>query len=854
MARTLILTAYPWQVAHAYQGELQVVTPSPGAAQSLSVAHLPLHSLPKTSGASEYQIEAALRHALHLHPLAAPRPALLELLSELTTLQPDHRTTLLEHQSSLAAVYAAFHSRLLEEGWRHPSDLTIEPEHQRPLLVYGFTALSTDQLKLLDVACLDGSVIVLPQANASFLASNQTAAQFLEARGWTVDVQTDRAAPGSPGEALAARFAYGEREAVLAASIRAHMARDRFDEVRQAIKAIRGCMVGDVLPSAAVVVSDPREYAGALRALAWEYDLPLHIKMQRRINESRLGAWLGEVFQTLIGDWSFERVLTLLSHPFTGGLPASVLRIAHQRRPASQAAWADLGLPRFLGGWHKEASAHEFAEQLLQHLDELNADALSEQDYDVGTTLIDLLAEAPHGGPIPLQTFAALALRALEEPLPEPEHDHPVVTVLTPEDARGARYDHVFILGLSEGGLPAPLSEPPLLDLYERRRFRAMGLPVQTARDLVHARERDFWSALAAAVTSVTLSYPMHAQNRPQSPSPYFKRLGLTPQPAALGQALNSEERLAQNLLSEEVDTAGRLSAQRALEAELNRQLGIPGAYTGLTARPRDAALHSFSATQLTRFGQCPYRWYAQHILGLQEAAGSDTELLPHERGELYHRVLELAVTGTEHSQDPRIAIQENLDRAFTRAAQELGLSRRAAWGRQAGEHLERLRQTVRDETFLPDGRHVLAAELKFDVQWHGLRVTGQIDRIDRTAEGQIVVTDYKSSSSKPRGAKDSTGRAKLDVQLPLYLEVAAQLHPEAQGVTGSYLSLTRRENRTLGKAALDPGALDPLADQLKAMTAAGHYPAEPDVEGHACTYCAYRTLCRRRDDTGEEK
>ena len=848
MARVLILTAHPWQVAHELTMERLAVTPSSGAANALNVPFLPLEALLQTTPATGAQLRAALRYALQLHPCGVPRPALLELMSEIASLKSEVRTSLLNENVSFAGLYRAFHSKLVEDGLSHPADFSAGSIRQDRLLVYGFLNLSEDQLALIDASALDGSVMVLPKGNASFFASIEAMSQFLTARGWTIDTRTETV--NGPGQALAARFAYRDTEN--APGISAYVTSDRFDEVKHTLGVIRLQKKGETLPDAAIVVPDPQEYASALRAIAWEYDLPLNFNMQRRFRETRLGAWLGELFQALNGDWSFEHLLTLLGHPIAGGLATTTLRIAHQRRPSTQAAWVDIGIPRFLSDWPREASVHDYAKQLLAHLDVLHADALSEEDFDAGAGLVDLLASTPQTDPVSLQAFTDLALQTLDEPMPESELEVLGVPVLTPSDVQGGRYEHVFILGLSEGVMPAPLTEPALLDFYERRRLRAAGFPVRTALDFVHTRERDFWATLEAASNSITLSYPSYADNRPQSPSSYFARLSLVPQPAQPGHAVSPEEILIQNLLKQAADTPEIQHVQRAVEAERSRKAGRLDVFNGVTGQPRKIDQHPFSATQLTRYGQCPYRWYAQHVLSLQEKTSSDTELLPHERGELYHRVLELAVEGAAHLPDPRASIQGNIDGAFDRATKELGLNRRTAWERQAGEHLDRLRQSVQDDAFMPAGQQVLATEQKFDLQWHGLRVTGQIDRIDRTVDGHLIITDYKSSSSKPHGAKDSEGKARLDVQLPLYLEVAAQLYPGATQVTGTYLSLTRREGRTLGQATLDPQALISLTDQVKASMSAGHFPVEPDVHLHACTYCSYRTLCRRGNDLGE--
>src|SRR5690606_32742164 len=99
-------------------------------------------------------------------------------------------------------------------------------------------------------------------------------------------------------------------------------------------------------------------------------------------------------------------------------------------------------------------------------------------------------------------------------------------------------------------------------------------------------------------------------------------------------------------------------------------------------------------------------------------------------------------------------------------------------WELHRGQHLSTLRRVVRSDSFLPDGAEVLHSERRFGVydgtpaRWRGFEVTGRIDRIDRRS-GRLVLVDYKTSSSAPLGAKNDVGDAKIDLQLPIYLEAA---------------------------------------------------------------------------------
>ena len=116
------------------------------------------------------------------------------------------------------------------------------------------------------------------------------------------------------------------------------------------------------------------------------------------------------------------------------------------------------------------------------------------------------------------------------------------------------------------------------------------------------------------------------------------------------------------------------------------------------------------------------------------------------------------------------------------------------------------------------------------------------MDRLDRTSQG-LVLWDYKTGSSKPIGIKDESGKATLDIQLPLYIHVAPTLFP-GEPVDGAYYySLSKGKN--LDKAKPNEETLKAIAQRVKTHLETGHYPVEPDVEQKACRSCSYDMVCR---------
>jgi ATP-dependent helicase/DNAse subunit B len=120
----------------------------------------------------------------------------------------------------------------------------------------------------------------------------------------------------------------------------------------------------------------------------------------------------------------------------------------------------------------------------------------------------------------------------------------------------------------------------------------------------------------------------------------------------------------------------------------------------------------------------------------------------------------------------------------------------------------------------------------------------GTVDRID-SVEGGLKVVDYKTSSTKPKGVKDDSGNLGIDVQLPVYMHLAAQVaRGHGSVVNGVYYSLT--SGSVMGKAKPDIEPLIPLTDKIKQSIRMGVYPVDPDSKEGACSYCELDILCRK--------
>ena len=301
------------------------------------------------------------------------------------------------------------------------------------------------------------------------------------------------------------------------------------------------------------------------------------------------------------------------------------------------------------------------------------------------------------------------------------------------------------------------------------------------------------------------------------------------------------------------------------LSLRMSRSSGSTDAYHGSTGA-RDAAAYSVSS--LERYLDCPFKYFASHVLRLPEERADEWGLTPQERGQFVHAVFETffrewqasghgsittanvsdAVAMFHTIAERQLAVLPDSDRALERthllgSAAAPGLAERAFAFEieQGGEVIERL----------------LEHELEGDFEFRGgagirtVRLRAKADRIDLMADGTIRIVDYKLSKAP------KTSRA---LQLPVYGICAQQAlagrHGRSWTVGRAGYVAFREKNPFVslgGSSSLD----EALAAGQERLFAAvdgierGEFPPDPE-EPFLCTRCAYASVCRK-DYVGDE-
>jgi len=150
------------------------------------------------------------------------------------------------------------------------------------------------------------------------------------------------------------------------------------------------------------------------------------------------------------------------------------------------------------------------------------------------------------------------------------------------------------------------------------------------------------------------------------------------------------------------------------------------------------------SVTEVDRLKADPYAFYARRVLGLSPLDPVDADPTAAWRGTAVHAILE--AWWKEDGCAP--------DRLHNRAVRMLKEAQihpllRALWQPRLREAIDWIAATVTDQA--AGGRTVLSAEGRGEIAIAGVTLSGRYDRIDRLADGDVAIIDYKTG--KPPSA-----------------------------------------------------------------------------------------------------
>ncbi len=282
---------------------------------------------------------------------------------------------------------------------------------------------------------------------------------------------------------------------------------------------------------------------------------------------------------------------------------------------------------------------------------------------------------------------------------------------------------------------------------------------------------------------------------------------------------------------------------------------------------PRGAG-RPLSASQLATYTRCGFQYLLRYVLGLEATPEPEERkrLEPLERGLVFHEVAECFLRDCRErgalpvvdSVEARARLASMADRALDALVAGSPPRFRVLWERERERFHETLRSWLRREVLLaarsqpahfeigfglrrgvdtgePHSREPLEIDLG-DAQV--LRVAGKIDRIDRRADGTLVLRDYKTGRAPRDDGRVFRGGAQL--QIPFYVLAAERLWPDTPVVEAFLDYVDGGRQVGFDPALVRSDTFRRLLRGLVEAIAQGLFVQEPG----ACEWCDFTAVC----------
>ena len=536
--------------------------------------------------------------------------------------------------------------------------------------------------------------------------------------------------------------------------------------------------------------------------------------------------------------------------------------------------------------------------------------------------------------------------------------DHNGLSVLEATDVRGLRFRAVFIAGLTEGGFPLTASRDWIYPHEERDRLREYGLTLEDiSPNTLLKEEHYFYQCACRATERLYLTRPLMLEDDTETVASYYidelrraiapyrveteiirrdydgkhldaasstneMKIGLVRQQErhlhrGQREGLLPQPRIKRLLTLARNDGFLSDAALRRIEIERERCGPIFGPYDGIITNPDLLRLVKLkfgpdfvhSASGLSTYGNCPYRFFAQRVLRLEPRGEAALDLQAIDAGKLLHDILrrffERHRREALHKLDRR-KLQTELatiaDDVFDEHERVVPPLNKQIW------KIDReIRKILLDQVLLYELEVQEAAEREqvlpayFEVAFGGMKsaakdpdskdeplelaretfvgeetikISGQIDRVDVARDNTVVAYDYKLSTGSSRYDIVS-GRS---LQLPIYLEALEKLILPDQPIAGGGYYVIRGAQDRRNKGLYRASQLDYLRlraknsvfsdEQWKEIRAqvvakiwefldrmrAGDFRVDPSERVKTCRFCDYRAVSRYDRDRIERK
>jgi DNA helicase-2/ATP-dependent DNA helicase PcrA len=456
-----------------------------------------------------------------------------------------------------------------------------------------------------------------------------------------------------------------------------------------------------------------------------------------------------------------------------------------------------------------------------------------------------------------------------------PADDVPGVRLLTIHGAKGLEFDLVVIGDAVDGRFPSAVRRSSLLDDASLEAARDAGVDLLDARDDASLREEAslWYVGVTRTRCDLFVTYAVYgADAAPQRPTRF-----LPPSHHPAPAEVPFERRL------DRYEDRARESGDAAVIATLRASLVDSPALVALLDQG-DAAFAPLperpvtftrtpSVSGVQRWLECPRRFYYGDVLGLRDEPSLSATL-----GTALHAVLAAFHSRRSDFTDPVSVDAE-------RYREELQALRRSLWpahdfgaaakvdasARFADRVLDAYARALASEATTTPFR-VVACERPVASRYGSEDVRGQIDRVDETTNGTLVLRDYKSGRRPNTTAANALAKAveagpvagdipeKFRAQLMLYRRGAeAAFGLPVSRLEYVYLNGVKSDETTeIGRDAVvvDDGTIPKLEavdayverDFILAFSTGIAGPIETAEDVKTCRYCSFKTLCPKSE------
>jgi RecB family exonuclease len=430
-------------------------------------------------------------------------------------------------------------------------------------------------------------------------------------------------------------------------------------------------------------------------------------------------------------------------------------------------------------------------------------------------------------------------------------------------DARAAIYadvDEIRIVGLTEGDWPERSARSIF---YPQSLLGQLGWPGDQDR-FAAARAR-FHDLLRLPRRRVSLSTFTLEDDSIVSPSTLLEDVegaGLPIERLVPASAPQGRVFLHEAIAIEPIDTRPLDPVAAEWMALRTSRSFEDGRFRGATG-PREPSVYSVS--RLERYLECPFKYFAAHILKLPEERDEQSWMTPQERGHFVHEVFEtffLEWQGLGHGAITTANVGEAMALFHAVAERHLAglpegdraLERTLLLGSAAAAGFGERAFAFEIEDAIPVVERLLEHELAGDFVFAAegatrrVRLRSKADRIDLLADGTLRIVDYKIGRAPEK---------KRSLQLPIYGVCAQQALEGRQGRawTVSRAGYIAFKEKTAFTELQNPDKS--LAEGQARLLAVvdgverGEFPVQPD-EPFLCNWCAYAGVCRK-DYVGDD-